>query len=81
VGGEVGAVQVARTTATGAATTTATIGIGLACLSVAVPIEVVGIARVALQFRLGLSLTPKIAAVFIHAGTRRRRRSLPLASR
>jgi hypothetical protein len=47
VGSEVGAVQVAPTTATGA-TTTVTIGIALARLSVAVPIEVAGIVRVAL---------------------------------
>jgi hypothetical protein len=88
VGGEVSAVQVApttRTIATGAAITgagtTGTIGIGLAGLSVAVPVEVVGIARVALQFRLGLSLTSKIATGFIHVGIRRGRRSSSMASR
>jgi hypothetical protein len=40
----------------------------------------VGIARVAFQFRLGRRLTPKFAAVFIHAGIWRRPRILPLAS-
>jgi hypothetical protein len=76
VGGEVNTIQVSATvsTATG-------VGIGLAGLTVVVPVEVVGIARVALQFRLGFSLTPKIAAGFIHAGIWRRPRNLPLASR
>ena len=72
MGGEVSTIQVSATTAT--------IGIGLACLTVNVPVEVVRIARVALELRLGLSLTPKIAAVFFHAGIRRGSRSSPLAS-
>jgi len=77
--GEVGAVQAAPTTRT--TSTTASIGIGLAGYPVSIHVEVVGIAQVALQFPLGLSLAPKIAAVFIHAGIRRGRRNSPLASR
>jgi hypothetical protein len=60
VGGEVGTIQI---TATALSTTATVVGKVLACFSVVIRVEVVGIARVALELCLGFPLGGEVGAI------------------
>ena len=59
MGGEVSTIQVSATTST----VPGAVGIGLACFSVSIRVEVVGIAWVAFELRLGFPLVGEVGTI------------------